>query len=91
MIGIIRNQGNLMDTFYAYVPLDVAQNFLDTQGKVSGVEIELDSFDHAAAVKSTLASDLEFPYVVRSWEDLFGSFLSDERPRSEQLGDTLVG
>ncbi|NIR33336.1 MAG: lipoprotein-releasing ABC transporter permease subunit [Desulfuromonadales bacterium] len=88
VVGIIRNQGNLMETYYAYVPLETAQTFLDTQGKVSGVEIELDSFDHAAAVKAALAKDLEFPYVVRSWQDLFGSFLS--ALRLEKLGLFIV-
>ncbi|MFO7984042.1 MAG: lipoprotein-releasing ABC transporter permease subunit [Desulfuromonadales bacterium] len=88
VVGIISSQGHLMETFYAYVPLEAAQSFLDSKGKVSGVELELDSFDQAAAVKKELSGELEFPYIVRSWEDLFGSFLS--ALRLEKLGLFIV-
>ncbi|HKL48404.1 MAG TPA: lipoprotein-releasing ABC transporter permease subunit [Desulfuromonadales bacterium] len=88
VVGIISSQGHLMETFYAYVPLDTAQRFLDSEGEVSGVELELDSFDHASVVKKELSADLEFPYIVRTWEDLFGSFLS--ALRLEKLGLFIV-
>lgn len=88
VVGIISSQGHLMETFYAYVPLETAQRFLDSEGEVSGVELELDSFDHASVVKKELSGELEFPYIVRTWEDLFGSFLS--ALRLEKLGLFIV-
>lgn len=88
VVGIIEKRSTIMETFYAYITLAQAQSFFDEEGKVSGVEIEVDSFDHADQVAAKLRQTFSFPYVVRSWEDLFGSFLS--ALRLEKLGLFIV-
>ncbi len=88
VVGIQGHRSTLMDTFYAYITLEQAQLFFDEPGRVSGVEVELESFDLAVSTASRLRSELAFPFVVRSWEDLFGSFLS--ALRLEKLGLFIV-
>lgn len=88
VVGIFRQRGGFIDTYFAYVALPEAQRFLGTEGQVSGVEVEVDSFDHAVPVASALRQKFDFPLVVRSWEDLFGSFLS--ALRLEKLGLFIV-
>lgn len=86
--SIITQRGGLLDTYYAYVSLPEAQRFLGSPGHVSGVEIEVDSFDQASPVAAKLRQEFGYPFVVRSWEDLFGSFLS--ALRLEKLGLFIV-
>ncbi|MEZ4598874.1 MAG: lipoprotein-releasing ABC transporter permease subunit [Syntrophotaleaceae bacterium] len=86
--GILNRQGGFLDTFYAYIPLRSAQEFFDASGEVSGIEIEVSSFDQATVVTGQLREILGFPLVVRSWQDLFGSFLS--ALKLEKLGLFIV-
>lgn len=88
VVGIFRQRGGFLDTYFAYIALPQAQKFFDAEGLVSGVEIELDSFDHTHLVAGQLREQFEFPFVVRSWEDLFGSFLS--ALKLEKLGLFIV-
>lgn len=88
VVGIFRQRGGFLDTYFAYIALPQAQKFFDAEGLVSGVEIELDSFDHTQPVARQLREKFEFPFVVRSWEDLFGSFLS--ALKLEKLGLFIV-
>jgi len=88
VVGISHHRGGFLDTFYAYVSLSEAQRFFDAEGVVSGIEVEVDSFDHANLVASELREQFAYPFVVRSWEDLFGSFLS--ALRLEKLGLFIV-
>ncbi len=88
VVGIFRQRGGFLDTYFAYIALPQAQRFFDAEGLVSGVEIELDSFDHTHTVAGQLRENFEFPIVVRSWEDLFGSFLS--ALKLEKLGLFIV-
>jgi len=76
VIGIIQQRGGFIDTYFAYIDLVQAQKFLELQGLVSGVELEVDGFDQARPVAKALRSEYRFPYSVRSWEDMFGSFLA---------------
>ncbi len=76
VVGIIQQRGGFIDTYFAYIDLAQAQRFFDLSGVVSGIEIEVDNFDQARPVALALRSQYEFPYSVRSWEDLFGSFLA---------------
>lgn len=76
VVGIIQQRGGFIDTYFAYVDLAQAQKFFDLQGVVSGVELEVEGFDHARPVAQELRAEYRFPYSVRSWEDLFGSFLA---------------
>jgi lipoprotein-releasing system permease protein len=86
--GIFTHRGGFLDTFYAYVPLRVAQNFFDATDQATGIEVEVSSFDQAPVVTEKLRETLGFPLVIRSWEDLFGSFLS--ALKLEKLGLFIV-
>ncbi len=88
VVGILRQQGSLVDTYYAYITLETAQNFFDVAGQVTGIEVEVESFDHTQAAVSALRDRFSFPFMVRSWEDMFGSFLS--ALKLEKLGLFIV-
>jgi lipoprotein-releasing system permease protein len=87
VIAVFEKQSSLVDSFYAYVPLSVAQNFFELNG-VSGVEIEVELFDQAPDVAKILADEFPFPLVVRPWQSLYGSFLS--ALKLEKLGLFIV-
>jgi lipoprotein-releasing system permease protein len=76
VVGIIQQRGGFIDTYFAYISLGQAQQFLGLADVASGVEVEVDSFDQARPVAAGLRSHYRYPYSVRSWEDLFGSFLA---------------
>ena len=88
IVGIFQKQSSLVDSFYAYIPLSVAQTFFDSNGLLSGVEIEVDLFDRAPQVAQSLTEQFGFPYVVRPWQSLYGSFLS--ALKLEKLGLFIV-
>ncbi|RMF44971.1 MAG: lipoprotein-releasing ABC transporter permease subunit [Deltaproteobacteria bacterium] len=88
VVGIFRQAGGFLDTFFAYTSLEQAQAFLDSSGQLTGIEIDVDRFDHALPVAEAIRSELGFPHVVRSWEDMFGSFLS--ALRLEKLGLFII-
>jgi lipoprotein-releasing system permease protein len=88
VVGIFTAKGGFLDTYFAYVSLAQAQRLFDEGGNVSGVEVEVNSFDNAKPVAARLRKIFPFPFVVRSWEDLFGSFLS--ALRLEKLGLFIV-
>jgi lipoprotein-releasing system permease protein len=88
VVGIFEQGGGFIETFYAYINISQAQQFFDLGEKVSGIELEVANFDQARGVASDLRGEYRYPYVVRSWEDLFGSFLS--ALRLEKLGLFIV-
>jgi lipoprotein-releasing system permease protein len=88
VVGIFRHRGGFLDTYFAYVSLPQAQRFFDLEGRVTGVEIDVDSFDHANPVAAVLREEFSYPFMVRSWENLFGSFLS--ALKLEKLGLFIV-
>jgi len=88
VVGIFRQAGGFMESYIAYVNLDIAQNFFDSEALASGIEIDVDSFENARPVAGTLRKEFSYPYVARSWEDLFGSFLS--ALKLEKLGLFIV-
>ncbi len=88
VVGIFQKQSSLVDSFYAYIPLSVAQAFFDSKGLLSGIEIEVDLFDRAPQVAEKLTERYGFPYVVRPWQSLYGSFLS--ALKLEKLGLFIV-
>ncbi len=88
VVGIFQKQSSLVDSFYAYIPLSVAQTFFDAKGLLSGIEIEVDLFDHAPQVADELTAQFGFPYVIRPWQSLYGSFLS--ALKLEKLGLFIV-
>lgn len=88
VVGIFEKQSSIVDSFFAYIPLSVAQKFLDSVGIVSGVELEVERFDLAPQVADKLSTELPFPYVVRPWQTIYGSFLS--ALKLEKLGLFIV-
>jgi len=88
VVGIFNQHGGFFDTFFAYISMSEAQRFFDFENKVSGLELEVASFEQAKSVASTLRDELGYPLSVRSWEDMFGSFLS--ALRLEKLGLFIV-
>ena len=88
VVGIFRQRGGFLDTYFAYVSLPQAQRFFGSEDSVTGVEIDVTSFDKAAPVASTLRQSFEYPFIVRSWENLFGQFLS--ALKLEKLGLFIV-
>jgi len=88
VVGIFRHRGGVMDAYFGYVSLTAAQELLDSKGEVTGLEIELVSFDHTRKVTEALREEFHYPYVVRSWEDIFGSFLA--ALKLEKLGLFIV-
>lgn len=76
VVAIVSQRGGFLDTYYAYMSLPQAQSLIDAPDQVTGIEIEADSFSHSTEVAQALRKAFDYPYVVRSWEDLFGSFLS---------------
>lgn len=88
VVGIFKHRGGFLDAYFAYIDLAQAQRFLEAEGQVSGVEIELQSFEQSQPVAARLRGGLPFPNVVSSWQDLFGSFLS--ALKLEKLGLFIV-
>jgi lipoprotein-releasing system permease protein len=76
VVGILQQRGGFIDTYFAYIDLKEAQRFFGLDDVVSGIEIDVDNFDQARPVTQLLRSKYHFPFSVRSWEDLFGSFLA---------------
>lgn len=88
VVGILRHRGGILDAFYGYTSLGEAQKLLDYDGQVSGLEVELDGFDQTSLTTRQLRQKFPFPYIVRSWEEMFGSFLA--ALKLEKLGLFIV-
>lgn len=88
VVAVFDKQSSLIDSFYAYIPLPEAQTFFESEGVVSGIEIEVDLFERAPFVAERLSSQFDFPTVVRPWQSLYGSFLS--ALKLEKLGLFIV-
>jgi len=88
VVAITRASSGFLDTYQSYVALEEAQRFFGLIDRVSGVEVEVDRYDQARPVASLLRQQYSYPDIVRSWEDLFGSFLS--ALKLEKLGLFIV-
>ncbi|WP_320055531.1 lipoprotein-releasing ABC transporter permease subunit [Desulfuromonas thiophila] len=89
VVAIARQRGGFLDTYYAYLGLEAASSLIGrTAGQLSGLEIELAGFDQAPAVAAQLQQQLDAGLTVRSWQDLFGSFLA--ALKLEKLGLFIV-
>ncbi len=88
VLGIFEKQSSLVDSFYAYIPLEVAQSFFDLTGVVSGIELEVKLFEQAPRVAAALSKQFDFPTVIRPWQSIYGSFLS--ALKLEKLGLFIV-
>jgi len=58
------------DDIFAYIALDEAQELYGMPGKVSGLEIKLDDYNRAAAVKDEIQARLGAPYFPRTWYEM---------------------
>jgi len=88
VVAIFEKQSSLVDSFYAYIPLTVAQHFFDLEGVVSGIELEVDRYDRAPQVADSLTAQFGFPTVIRPWQSIYGSFLS--ALKLEKLGLFII-
>ncbi|MEA3544616.1 MAG: lipoprotein-releasing ABC transporter permease subunit [Thermodesulfobacteriota bacterium] len=88
VVAIFEKQSSLVDSFYAYITLPVAQEFFNLKGVVSGIELEVDRYDQAPQVADSLSDQFEFPTVVRPWQSIYGSFLS--ALKLEKLGLFII-
>ena len=88
VVAIARARGGFLDTYYAYISLHQAQRFIGTPRHISGIEIEVERFDQAPVVAALLRHQFAYPYSVRSWQEMFGSFLA--ALRLEKLGLFIV-
>ncbi len=88
VVAIFEKQSSLVDSFYAYIPISVAQSFFGMGDVVSGIELEVDRYDVAPEVADALSAQLEFPTIVRPWQSIYGSFLS--ALKLEKLGLFII-
>lgn len=88
VVGIFEKPSSLIDSFFAYINIETAQKFFDSPGEISGIEIEVERFDQAPQVSGELSSQFGFPYIIRPWQSLYGSFLS--ALKLEKLGLFIV-
>lgn len=88
IVGIFEKPSSLIDSFFAYINIETAQKFFDSTGEVSGIEIEVERFDQAPQVSGALSRQFSFPYIIRPWQSLYGSFLS--ALKLEKLGLFIV-
>jgi len=88
IVGIFEKPSSLIDSFFAYINIETAQQFFESTGEVSGVEIEVQRFDQAPQVAGELSRQFPFPYIIRPWQSLYGSFLS--ALKLEKLGLFIV-
>ena len=88
VVAIFEKQSSLVDSFYAYIPLPVAQHFFDLEGIVSGIELEVDGYERAPQVADSLSAQFEFPTIIRPWQSIYGSFLS--ALKLEKLGLFII-
>jgi lipoprotein-releasing system permease protein len=58
------------DASYAYLLIDVAREFLDLNGRVTGVDIKVDDAENVGSVRAAVASAVERPDLrVRDWKE----------------------
>ncbi|MCF6178369.1 MAG: lipoprotein-releasing ABC transporter permease subunit [Geopsychrobacter sp.] len=88
IVGIFEKPSSLIDSFFAYINIETAQKFFESPNEVSGIEIEVQRFDQAPQVSAELSRQFAFPYIIRPWQSLYGSFLS--ALKLEKLGLFIV-
>ncbi len=88
IVGIFEKPSSLIDSFFAYINIETAQQFFESPAEVTGIEIEVTRFDLAPQVSAELSRQFGFPYIIRPWQSLYGSFLS--ALKLEKLGLFIV-
>jgi len=67
IVGIFDTGMYEYDSSLAYISITTAQNFLDLQGSVHGLELKVDDIYQASAIAAELEKKLGFGYVVKDW------------------------
>ncbi len=57
------------DSSTAYVSLDDAMDFFETQSKITGIEVRVDDIYRARKTGDEITEALGFPFYTRNWED----------------------
>ena len=57
------------DSSTAYVSLEDAMDFFETQSKITGIEVRVDDIYQARETGDKIAETLGYPFYVRNWED----------------------
>jgi len=83
------------DMKYAYVDLDVAQRFLRSEGRISGIEVKVQDVERAPALAARVASALDRDGLrVRDWkmmnQQLFGALALEKLAMFITLGIAIL-
>jgi lipoprotein-releasing system permease protein len=82
------------DMKYAYIDLGVAQQFLRSQGRISGIEVKVRDIERAPAVAAKLASTIGRQLRVRDWkamnQQLFGALALEKLAMFITLGIAIL-
>ncbi len=76
LAGIFESGMFDLDNTFVLVSIEAAQQLLQMEGEVHGLEIRLDDMDHAAAVAKKLNEELSYPYYVITWFELHRNLYS---------------
>ncbi len=57
------------DSSTAYISLEDAMGFFETQSKITGIEVMVDDIYRARETGDEIAETLGFPFYARNWED----------------------
>ena len=68
VVGLFNSGWAEYDSFLTFISLKEAQQFLGTDGYVSGIEIRVDNPNHAEAIAETIREELEYQYRVQDWK-----------------------
>jgi len=67
IVGIFDTGMYEYDSSLAYISITTAQNFLDLEDSVHGLELKIDDIYKASAIAAELEKKLGFGYVVKDW------------------------
>ena len=57
------------DASTAYISLDDAMDFFETQSKITGIEVSVDDIYQARKTGGEITEALGFPFYAKNWED----------------------
>jgi lipoprotein-releasing system permease protein len=83
------------DMKHAYIDLEVAQRFLRSEGRISGVEVKVDEVEQAPALAAELSAAIGFDGLrVRDWkmmnQQLFGALALEKLAMFITLGIAIL-
>lgn len=83
------------DMKHAYIDLEVAQRFLRSEGRISGIEVKVEDVERAPAMAAELASTIDHEQLrVRDWkmmnQQLFGALALEKLAMFITLGIAIL-